>query len=129
MAVNRRKKKKLRVKGRKQHVHGVIPGTLVGVLLMLAGFALSYLYVCGRCAALGERISELEIVREKLKREIVTEEHKWSKLTTPENMERLIKQHNLEMVWPSGDSVLRLQRDPLPLNYYVEGPRGELAHD
>ena len=129
MAANRRKKKKLRVQGRKQQVHGVIPGTLAGVLVLLAGFALSYLYVCGRCAALGDRIGELEKKRDQLAREIVNEDHKWSKMTTTENMERLFQQHQLDLIWPSGDSVLRLQRDPLPLTYYAEGPRGDLAHD
>jgi hypothetical protein len=128
MAVNRRKKKKLRVKGRQQHVHGVIPGTLLGVLVVLAVFALGYLYISGRNATLGERISELEKIRDNIKREIYNEEFKWSRMTSTENMERLIKQHGLDLIWPSGDAVVRLQRDPPPL-LYAEGPSGLIAHD
>lgn len=128
MAANRRKKKKLRVQGRRPGVNGVIPGKIFGVLVLLAGFALSYLYVCSRCVALGDRISELEKKRDALRREIHTEEFKWSRMTSTENMKLLMKEHGLEMIWPSGDSVLRLQRDPPP-HLYAEGPRGELADD
>lgn len=126
MAKNRRKNK-LRVRSRKPGVRGVFPGTLFAILLVLATFALTYLYLCGRCDALGKRINELEKIRDGLRRDVATEEFKWSNLTSPQNMEALLKKHGLTMTWPSEDSVVRLRRNPLP-HEYAEGVR-TISHD
>ncbi len=128
MARNRRKHKKLRAQAHKPGVSGVIPGTLFGTLLLLAAFSLSYLYVCGRCVALGDKITKLEKERDVARREIANEEYKWSKLMSPESMKRLMKEHGLEMIWPSEDSVVRLTRNPPP-HLYAEGPAGDVRHD
>ncbi len=127
MAKNRRKNK-MRVRARKPGVRGVFPGTLFGVLLALAAFSLTYLYLCGRCDALGKKINELEKVRDNLRRDVVTEEYKWSNLTSPKSMEALLKKHGLTMTWPSEDSVVRLRRNPLP-HQYAQGDTGNMAHD
>ncbi|HMO51152.1 MAG TPA: hypothetical protein PKE26_07895 [Kiritimatiellia bacterium] len=128
MAKNRRKNK-LRVRSRKPGVHAVIPGTLFGALTLLATFAMAYLYICGRCDAISKRIQELEQQKASLQREIVNEEYKWSRLTSTENMKKLIRDHNLDMVWPSEDSVVRLPRNPPPHFLYAQHPGGEYAHD
>jgi len=113
MARNRRKNR-VSVQGRTQRVQGVVPAPLVGVLAMIALFAFVYLYVCGRCEALGEKITELEKYQEQLRRDIANEDFKWARAMAPENMEKLIMKHNLKMIWPPVDSVVRLHRDPPP---------------
>lgn len=127
MAKNRRKKK-MNVRSRKPGVRGVFPGTLFGVLLVLAVLALTYLYLCGRCDALGKKINELEKVRDIQRRDVVTEEYKWSNLTSPKSMEELLTKHGLTMTWPSEDSVVRLRRNPLP-HLYAQGQPGEIVND
>jgi hypothetical protein len=127
MAKNRRKNK-MRVRGRKPGIRGVFPGTLFGVLLVMAVFALTYLYLCGRCDALGKKINELEKIRDTLRRDVVTEEYKWSNLTSPKSMEELLKKHGLTMTWPSEDSVVRLRRNPLPQQYAQDFP-GDVVND
>jgi hypothetical protein len=117
MAKNRRKKNKLRVRNRQYGVRSIFPGTLFGVLMTLTVFALSYLYLCGRCDALGKKINQLEKSRDNLRREIVNEEYKWSNMTSPDSMEKLLKKHNLVMTWPSEGSVVRLRRNPLPQQF------------
>jgi hypothetical protein len=117
MATNKRKKKKMRVKPRQPGVHGVIPGSLLGALLTLAGIALGYLYISGHCVALGDKISSLEKQHAVLKREIQNEEYKWARAMSPENIERLLEKHNLDMIWPPEDSVVRLPRNPPPHLY------------
>ena len=124
-----RKKNKLRVQARKPGVRGVFPGTLLGVLLMLAVFSFSYLYICGRCDALGKKINQLEKTRDELRREIVNEEFKWSNMTSPKNMEALLRKHQLNMTWPSEDSVVRLRRNPLPQQFAQGKVTGDIAHD
>lgn len=129
MARNRRKNK-LRVRPRKAGVHGVIPGTLFGVLVMMSLVALGYLYLCGRCDDLGKKIGELESRRVSLASEIVNEQFKWSKLTTPEKIQELLDKHELSMIWPSEDSILRVNRNPLPHSVYARRPGStDLAHD
>jgi len=127
MAKNRRKKK-MRVRSRKPGVRGIFPGTLFGVLLVLAVLALTYLYLCGRCDALGKKINELEKVRDIQRRDVVTEEYKWSNLTSPKSMEELLTKHGLTMTWPSEDSVVRLRRNPLP-HLYAQGQPGDMVND
>jgi hypothetical protein len=131
MAKNRRKNKKIRVHARKQNVHGVIPGTLFGVLVLLAAFALIYLYVCGRSAALGDKIAELEKVHANIRRQIATEQYKWERELTPGNIERLISKHKLDLVWPSEDSVVRLPRNPPPhfSRQYARSHDVDIVHD
>lgn len=127
-AKNRRRNKKV-VNGRKQVVRSVFPRTLFVVLFVLGGCALGYLYLCGRCDALGKKISALEKQRDNLRREIVNEEFKWSNMTAPESMEKLLKKHQLTMIWPSEDSVVRLRRNPLPQQFARETSVGNLVHD
>jgi len=128
MARNRRKNK-MRVQARKQGVRGIFPGTLFGVLITLALFAFSYLYLCGRCDALGKKINQLEKQREELRREIVNEEFKWSNMTSPKKMEELLQKHQLNMIWPSEDSVVRLRRNPLPQQFAQGKVNGGMVHD
>lgn len=123
----RRNRKHVRVPGK--GVHGLIPRTLFGVLMTLTVCALSYLYLCGRCDALGKRIYQLEKQRDELRREIVNEEFKWSNLTAPENMQKLLQKHNLTMVWPSEESVVRVRRNPLPQQFARETSLGTIVHD
>ena len=118
----------MRVRSRKPGVRGIFPGTLFGVLLVLAVLALTYLYLCGRCDALGKKINELEKIRDIQRRDVVTEEYKWSNLTSPKSMEELLAKHGLTMTWPSEDSVVRLRRDPLP-HMYAQGQPGDTAND
>lgn len=125
---NKRKGKKMRVKSRQPGVNGVIPGSLLGALLTLAGIALAYLYVSGRCVALGDKITSLEKQHAALKRDIVNEEYKWSRAMSPENMERLLTKHGLDMIWPSEDSVVRLSRNPPP-HLYAEAYQEFVARE
>lgn len=128
MAKNRRKNK-MRVRSRKPGVRGVFPGTLFGVLMALTVLALTYLYLCGRCDALGKKINELEKIRDTLRRDVVTEEYKWSNLTSPKSMEELLAKHGLTMTWPSEDSVVRLRRNPLPHQYAQGQVAEDVVHD
>ena len=128
MAQNRRKSR-MRVNGRKQQVRGVVPGSLVGVLTVLAIMAFVYLYIGGRCELLGEKITELEKRHEQVRRDIANEDFKWARMMSPDNMEKLIQKHNLNMIWPPVDSVVRLRRNPPPQLLAHQDGLGDLIHD
>jgi len=123
------KSKKKYARARKPGIRSVFPRTLFGILLMLTVFALSYLYLCGRCDALGKNIYQLEKQRADLRREIVNEEFKWSNMTSPENMEKLFDKHNIIMIWPSEDSVRRIRRNPLPQQFARDTSIRNFVHD
>ena len=50
------------------------PAPLALVLVVAAIVALSYLWLCGRCEGLGERIKDLEARKAELERQVVNEE-------------------------------------------------------
>jgi hypothetical protein len=105
-----------RVKGGKGGA-SVFPTVLAGILLMATGTALGYLWLCGRCEDLGRRIKALEQQKVALERRVVNEEYKWSNMTSPQNMEKLLQAHKLEMVWPSEKNVVRIHRTERPQQF------------
>ena len=101
------------------------PAPLALVLVVGAIVALSYLWLCGRCEGLGERIKGLEARKGELERQVVNEDFKWTNMKAPPNIERLLRTHRLEMEWPSEDRVHRMpmsavraiDRAPAPQQY------------
>ena len=87
----------------------LLPGWLVVLLVCAAGLGFAYLWLGARCDALGRTIKNLEKERVAVRRQVVHEEFKWSNLTTLENINRLLKKHNLEMDWPRQNDVVRLR--------------------
>jgi hypothetical protein len=102
MAVNRVRK---RVK-----TAAVFPAPLAGILLVVSLLALTYLWLNGRCDTLGLSIKNLERKKAELGRRIVNEEFKWSNMTSPRNMQKLLEAHGLTMTWPSEKNVVRIRR-------------------
>ena len=102
MARNRLKKK--------NNSESVFPSILALVLLGATALALGYLWICGRCDDLGRRLKDLEQQRLAMQRRIVNEEYKWSNMTSPQNMEKLLQVHGLAMTWPTEKSVVRIHR-------------------
>ena len=100
MARNRLKKK--------NSSESVFPSILAVVLFGATALALSYLWICGRCDDLGRRLKDLEQQKLALQRRIVNEEYKWSNMTSPQNMEKLLQMHGLAMTWPTEKSVVRI---------------------
>ncbi len=112
---------------RKTSQRKVFPGFLALILFLATGASLGYLYVCGRCDALGKNINSLEKKRDAVKRDVVNEQFKWSNMTAPENIERLLARHNLQMIQPTEDMVVRLRRGETHRQYAFNS--GNRMHD
>ena len=112
---------------------GVFPGALAVVLACAIGIALAYLWVDGRCDAMGRRIKQLEQQKEALIRARINEEFQWSNMTSPQNMEKLLRSHNLVMSWPSEQNVVRVHRrlgdESSSATLVLAQGKGEWAHD
>lgn len=101
--------KRLRTKNRpKARARAVFPAPLALVLGLVAVLSVTYLWLCGRCDQLGQEIKRKERALVELRRHVVNEEYKWSNLTSPQNMQRLLQAHQLVMTWPSERDVVRL---------------------
>ncbi len=112
----------------------VFPKSLALVLLCVCSAAVSYLWLTGRCDDLGMSIKRLERERDDLQRKIVTEESKWSNMTSPQNMQRLIESHGLTMTWPSEKFIIRIRRDFAPARVVLAQNQagsngGRVVHD
>jgi hypothetical protein len=96
-------------KNRRKNSPGfAFPAPLVALLVLIALLALSYLWLCGRCEDLGRRIQELEARNVDLQKRIVNEEYRWTNMTSPRNIEQLLRTHRLNMTWPEESRVIRL---------------------
>lgn len=91
----------------------VFPTSVAFVLTLVTILAFAYLWLGNRCDVLGQRILSLEALAEELQRQILCEESKWSQLKSPQNIERLIAQFDLQLVWPGERYTVRVRRPEL----------------
>ncbi len=86
--------------------------------LFLGGGAIifvSYLWLCGRCEDFGIQIKKLEDKKAEVHRQVLNEEYKWANMKTPQNIENYFKLHNMTMVWPDQEQIVRLRHYPGPM--------------
>jgi hypothetical protein len=112
-----------RKRNRKRNVHAGVrfPSYLAAGLVFIALAAIGYLWLEGRCDALGKDILRLEQQQQQAHRRRLNEELKWSNLKSPASMERLLKKYDINMVWPEESCIIR-SRGSAPA-----GPR-QFAH-
>ena len=91
----------------------VFPVSLALILVLVTGLAFGFLWLRDRCETMGCRIQVLEDRRDEVQRQVLCEEFKWSSLKSPQNLERLMNQFDLEMVWPGERYTVRLPRPEL----------------
>ena len=100
-----------RRKNRKRNSDGFIcPAPLAAILAATTFVALTYLWFCGRCEAIGAQIKELEVVKTELHKRVINEEFKWSNMKSPRNIENIIKEFHLDMAWPEEKQIVRVRR-------------------
>lgn len=86
----------------------MLPAPFTGVVVAGSLFALSYIWLGCRCDSLGRDIKALEIEKSQLKKEILNEESRWTKMKSPSNIEMILAKHNIVMTWPRQDQIIRL---------------------
>jgi len=97
-------------KNRKRTSEGFIfPAPLAAILAGTTFVALSYLWFCGRCEAIGAQIKDLEVQKSELHKRVINEEFKWSNMKSPRNIENLIREMKLEMAWPEEKQIVRVR--------------------
>ena len=100
----KRKKKKMK----KNQVQVPFPVLLANVLVLVAVLGLSYMWLCSRCDALGKEIKRKEAELTAAQKRLVNEQDHWSGITSPANLERAIRKHDLKMVMPREEQIVRV---------------------
>lgn len=98
----RRRKNKKKVDG------FVFPVPFAGLVVLFSAFALCYVWLGCRCEALGVEIKALESENDALNKKYLNEEYKWTRMKSPRNLERVLRERNIVMSWPRRDQVVRL---------------------
>ena len=99
-----------KVNRRKNRREAFLPAPLALALALGGLLALSYLWLGGRCEALGRRIKQLEEQKDDLHRRVLAEQVKWSNAKSPSQIEQLLQRHRLVMSWPDEARVIRIRR-------------------
>jgi hypothetical protein len=102
-------KNKYRVTSRKAQVRIPFPVVLANILVFVAVFGLSYVWLCARCDTLGQEIKRLETVQREARRRMSNEQDRWSSQQSPANLERALKRHNLAMHLPDEQQIFRVR--------------------
>jgi len=94
----------------KKRMHGfVFPAPFAGVVVIGVLLALAYVWLGSRCDSLGSEIKTLELEKAQLKKDILNEESRWTKMKSPANLEMALAKHKIVMAWPRQDQIVRLQ--------------------
>ncbi|HNR94069.1 MAG TPA: hypothetical protein PKM67_07705 [Kiritimatiellia bacterium] len=92
------------------------PFTLAGTLLFVGSAALFYLWLGGRCEALGTEIKNLEKHYSEVQDRRRVEEIKWAAMTTLPGVEQALIRHGLEMRFPDKRHIVEV-----PASLYAGG--------
>lgn len=116
-------------KNRKKRLHSfVLPAPLSGVVVAGALLALSYVWLDCRCESLGRDIKNLEAEKVQLKKDLLSEESRWSKMKSPANIEAVLAKHNIVMTWPRQDQVVRLSDAGVNAGHQVKKSNNSLTY-
>ena len=101
----------------------VFPAPLAAAMMIAAVVALSYLWLCSRCEALGMDIKTLEREKVDVHKRVLNEEYKWSNMKSPRNIEAFLRRHKLDMTWPKEKHIVRIRHWDMDFDPYA------LMHD
>jgi hypothetical protein len=102
------KRKTTKKNMKKNQVQVPFPVLLANVLVLVAVLGLSYMWLCSRCDTLGRDIKDKEAELAAAHKRLVSEQERWSSITSPANLERAIRKHQLSMSMPRDSQVIRI---------------------
>lgn len=102
-------KKRQKTKNRKSRVQIPFPMMLANILVFVAVFGLSYLWLCARCDMLGQEIRQMETAKRDTARLLNNEQDRWASQLSPASLDRALKRHNLTMRLPDEQQIVRVR--------------------
>jgi hypothetical protein len=104
----------MRARNRKAQVRIPFPVVLANMLVFVAVFGLSYVWLCARCDTLGQEIKQLELAQRDARRRLINEQDRWSNLLAPASLDRALKRHRLAMRLPDETQIVRVRSSGAP---------------
>lgn len=86
-----------------------LSGPFVGLAVLAGSLALGYVVMISRSQSLGAELAVLERDRDALVKQHQQEVFKWTRMKAPPNLERALREHGLDMSWPSSRQIVRLR--------------------
>jgi len=102
-------KKRQRTRNRKARVQIPFPMVLANILVFVAVFGLSYVWLCARCDMLGQEIKRLENVKNNTVRLLNNEQDRWSSQLSPASLDRALQRCKLAMRLPDEQQIVRVR--------------------
>ena len=97
-------------RNRRKRVNGYAHRVPVAVFVVLAMvLMIGTLWVKASSDAIGVEIQRLEEQSRELSERLLTEEMKWNRLRSADQIRRSLASNGIQMDWPSRDQVVRLQ--------------------
>jgi hypothetical protein len=96
-------------RNRKKRLRGfVLPAPFTGIVVAASFLCLSYIWLGSRCDSIGRDIKAMEKAKDQLKKELLNEESRWTRMKSPANIEMVLAKRGIVMTWPRQDQVVRL---------------------
>ena len=89
----------------------LVPAQLITLGVMAVALIVGYLWLGNRCDALGKELLRLEAEKAELTKRYMYEENNWTRMKSPQNIEKSLAKHNLVMAWPRPDQIVRLSAE------------------
>lgn len=104
----------MRRRNRKKNVQAfALSVPLTSFVVLVATLALGYVWLVCRCQSMGNELKELEVRRDALRKEHEQEVFKWTRMKSPQSLERALRDYRIDMTWPSSRQVVRLRPDDM----------------
>jgi hypothetical protein len=102
-------KKRQKTRSRKARVQIPFPMVLANILVFVAVFGLSYVWLCARCDLLGQDIRQLETVQRNTDRLLNNEQDRWASQLSPASLDRALQRCKLAMRLPDERQIVRVR--------------------
>lgn len=100
----------MKTKKNRKRVDGfVFPVPFAGALIIVATLALAYVWMGCRCETLGRELKALESERATLEKQYQSEQNRWAQMKSPRNLERVLAKHEVKLVWPGPEQVVKFK--------------------
>ncbi len=114
-------------RNRRKRVNGYAHRVPVAVFVVLAMvLMIGTLWVKASSDAIGVEIQRLEQQSGELSERLLTEEMKWNRLRSADQIRRSLASNGIQMDWPSRDQVVRLQDSRA---IHIAGQAGRVSGD
>lgn len=94
---------------RKNEIRVPFPTILVVFLTLSVVIGAGYMSLNIKCSGLGKKIKFQEKELVEIQKRLMIEEDKWSRKTSPINLNRALAFHKLDMKMPESDKIIRVE--------------------